>query len=130
MTNTSNPSAKSSISPLLHLDKVAELLGCSERTVRNMHREGRMPPRVVVSERIIGWRESDIEAWLTSRREEGGGVMRWLFMWQDEDLNMSYEIYSCQTQFEARERFEHDHPGTFAFAVISGGDFGVEEFHA
>lgn len=130
MTNTSNQSAKSLISPLLHLDKVAELLGCSERTVRNMHREGRMPPRVVVSERIIGWRESDIEAWLTSRREEGGGVMRWLFMWQDEDLNMAYEIYSCQTEFEARERFENYHPDTFAFAVISGGDFGVEEFHA
>ena len=32
--------------------------------------------------------------------------MRWLFMWQDEDLNMAYEIYSCQTEFEARERFE------------------------
>jgi hypothetical protein len=57
-------------------------------------------------------------------------VMRWLFMWQDEDLNMAYEIYSCQTQFEARERFENDHPGMFAFALISGGDFGVEEFHA
>jgi len=66
-------------------------------------------------------------------------VMRWLFMWQDEDLNMAYEIYSCQTQFEARERqtqfearerFENDHPDTFAFALISGGDFGVEEFHA
>ena len=129
MTNTSNPSEKSSISPLLHIDKVAELLGCSERTVRNMHREGRMPPRVVVSERIIGWRESDIEAWLTSCREEGGGVMRWLFMWQDEDLNMSYEIYSCKTEFEARERFENDHPDTFAFALISGEDFGVMEFH-
>lgn len=130
MTNTSNPSAKSSISPLLHLDKVAELLGCSERTVRNLHRDGRMPPRVVVSERIIGWRESDIEAWLTSRREEGGGVMRWLFIWQDEDLNMAYEIYSCKTEFEARERFENDHPDTHAFAVISGDDFGVVEFHA
>ena len=56
--------------------------------------------------------------------------MRWLFMWQDEDLNMAYEIYSCQTEFEARERFENDHPDTFAFALISGGDFGVEDFHA
>jgi hypothetical protein len=56
--------------------------------------------------------------------------MRWLFMWQDEDLNMAYEIYSCKTQFEARERFENDHPDTFAFALISGEDFGVEDFHA
>ena len=56
--------------------------------------------------------------------------MRWLFIWQDKDLNMAYEIYSCQTHFEARERFENDHPGAFAFAVISGDDFGVVEFHA
>ncbi len=56
--------------------------------------------------------------------------MRWLFIWQDEYLNMAYEIYACRTQFEARERFENDHPRAFAFAVISGDDFGVVEFHA
>lgn len=71
MSNTSDQGAKSPISPLLRIDQVAELLGCSERTVRNLHRAGRMPPRVTVSERIIGWRESDLEAWLTSCREEG-----------------------------------------------------------
>ena len=70
MSKTSYQGEKSPISPLLRIDQVAELLGCSERTVRNLHREGRMPTRVTVSERIIGWRESDLEAWLTSRREE------------------------------------------------------------
>lgn len=56
--------------------------------------------------------------------------MRWLFIWQDEELNMAYEIYSCKTEFEARERLERDYPEARAFAVINGDDFGVEEFHA
>lgn len=56
--------------------------------------------------------------------------MRWLFIWQDEDMNMAYEVYSCATKVEARVRFEAEHPDTFAFAVIGGEDFGVEEFHS
>lgn len=57
--------------------------------------------------------------------------MRWLFMWQDENLNMAYEMYSCATKEEARRRFEAEHPDTFAFAVIGGGDdIEVVEFHA
>ena len=74
MSSTTNQGAKRPISPLLRIDQVAELLGCSERTVRNMHRKGRMPPRIAISERVVGWRESDLEAWLTSRREEGSDV--------------------------------------------------------
>jgi len=57
-------------------------------------------------------------------------VMRWLFIWQTEELNMAYEVYSCATKDEAALRFKADHPDAFAFAVIGGEDFGVEEFHA
>jgi predicted DNA-binding transcriptional regulator AlpA len=74
MSNTSNQGANRPCSPLLRLDAVAQLLGCSTRHVRNMHREGRMPPRVTISERILGWRQSDIEAWLQSNREEASDV--------------------------------------------------------
>jgi hypothetical protein len=56
--------------------------------------------------------------------------MRWLFLWQTEELNMAYEVYSCATKDEAALRFKADHPDDFAFAVIGGEDFGVEEFHA
>lgn len=56
--------------------------------------------------------------------------MRWLFMWQDENLNMAYEIYSCGSRDEAQEQFDLYHPDAFAFAIIGGGDFDVEEFHA
>ncbi|CAB4167169.1 hypothetical protein UFOVP858_17 [uncultured Caudovirales phage] len=56
--------------------------------------------------------------------------MRWLFIWQGEDLSMAYEVYSCATKDEAALRFKADNPDAFAFAVIGGNDFGVEEFHA
>lgn len=56
-------------------------------------------------------------------------MMRWLFIWQDENLNMAYEVYSCATSEEARGRFQDEHPEHFAFAVIGGEDFGVWEFH-
>jgi excisionase family DNA binding protein len=72
--SNSNAGLKSPISPLLRIEQVAELLGCSERHVRNLHREGRMPPRIAISERLVGWRESDLETWLTSRREDGSDV--------------------------------------------------------
>lgn len=56
--------------------------------------------------------------------------MGWVFIWQDEGLNMAYEMYFGDTKDEARALFEADHPDTFAFAVIGGKDFEVEEFHA
>ena len=71
MSNTSDQGVNRPISPLLRIEDVAQLLGCSERHVRNLHREGRMPPRIAISERLVGWRESDLEAWLQSSREEG-----------------------------------------------------------
>ena len=72
--SNSNTGVTSPISPLLRIEQVAELLGCSERHVRNLHRDGRMPPRVAISKHLIGWRESDLEAWLQSNREERSDV--------------------------------------------------------
>jgi predicted DNA-binding transcriptional regulator AlpA len=64
----SNPSR---VSPILRIEQVSELLGCSIKHVQNLQKAGRLPPRTRVSDRIIGWRENDIEAWLQSNREEG-----------------------------------------------------------
>lgn len=69
MSNKRSQGTSRPPSPLLRVDGVAQLLGCSTRHVRNMYREGRMPPRITVSERVLGWRESDIEEWLRSGRE-------------------------------------------------------------
>jgi len=66
----SDENKKTAFSPVLRIEQVAELFGCSVRHVRNLHREGRMPPRIVISERLVGWRESDLEAWLQAHREE------------------------------------------------------------
>jgi prophage regulatory protein len=70
MSKNHTAGADRPFSPLLRIDQAAELLGCSTRHVSNLYREGRMPPRIAISERLVGWRESDLEAWLTSRREE------------------------------------------------------------
>jgi len=72
--SSNNTGVERQISPLLRIDQVAELLGCSSRHIRNLHREGRMPPRIAISERIVGWRESDLEAWLSSNKEGGSDV--------------------------------------------------------
>ena len=74
MSKNHTAGADRSFSPLLRIDQAAELLGCSTRHLRNLCREGKMPPRIAISERVVGWRESDLEAWLQSNREEGSDV--------------------------------------------------------
>jgi excisionase family DNA binding protein len=74
MSRITKPGTTGPISPLLRIDQVAELLGCSVKHIENLQKEGKLPARTHVSERMIGWRESDIEAWLYSNREEGTDV--------------------------------------------------------
>jgi len=62
------------LSPILRTEQVAELLGCSIKHVQNLYKAGILPPRTRVSERVVGWRESDIEAWLLHKREERNDV--------------------------------------------------------
>jgi hypothetical protein len=57
-------------------------------------------------------------------------VMRWLFIWQSDDLNMAYEEYVDLTENEARDKFAAAHPEDFPFAVICGEELHVAEFHA
>ena len=64
----------SEVSPLLRIGQLAELLGCSTKQVQKLYKAGTLPPRTRVSERIIRWRESDIEAWLLNQREERDNV--------------------------------------------------------
>lgn len=66
--------AKRELGPLLRTEQVAELLGCSTKQVQKLYKAGILPPRTHVSERIIGWRESDIEDWLLAQREERDDV--------------------------------------------------------
>jgi predicted DNA-binding transcriptional regulator AlpA len=70
MSNTKKNSNTSCVSPILRVDQVAELLGCSIKHIHNLQKAGKLPPRIRVSDRVIGWRENEIEAWLSSNREE------------------------------------------------------------
>lgn len=69
MSNNQTTGAVRPFSPLVRIDQAAELLGCSTRHLRNLCRTGQMPPRIAISERVVGWRESDLEAWLASNKE-------------------------------------------------------------
>lgn len=49
--------------------QLAKLLGVSKSTLWRLEKSGELPKRVTISERIVGWKESDIEEWLESRKE-------------------------------------------------------------
>lgn len=58
------------IDPFLTRTQVRALLGgVARNTLRNWEANGKLPPPVRLSERVIGWRRSTIEALL----ENGGG---------------------------------------------------------
>lgn len=57
------------IDPLLTRTQVRAMLGgIARNTLRNWESSGKLPPPVRLSERVIGWRRSTIEALL----ENGG----------------------------------------------------------
>lgn len=47
--------------------KTAEIFGVSVRTLRRMHDRGEAPPRVKITERIFGFRHSEILKFLEAR---------------------------------------------------------------
>lgn len=58
------------IDPLLTRTQVRAMLGgIARNTLRNWEASGKLPPPVRLSERVIGWRRSTIEALLESGGE-------------------------------------------------------------
>jgi predicted DNA-binding transcriptional regulator AlpA len=51
----------------LRRKEAAHILRCSLRTLRRLELRGELPPRVNVTERIFGWRESQIREFLDAR---------------------------------------------------------------
>jgi prophage regulatory protein len=47
---------------------LARLLGVDRWTLDNWRRTGRFPQPLKLSEHIVAWRRSDVEAWLEKRR--------------------------------------------------------------
>jgi prophage regulatory protein len=53
----------------LRMPDVVEKVGLSQATINRLHRRGEFPQKRSLSERCVGWWESDIAAWLESRPE-------------------------------------------------------------
>ena len=51
--------------------EVAERLRISVRTLTRMESRGKLPPRIKITDRIFGYRDSEINQFLASRVEGG-----------------------------------------------------------
>jgi prophage regulatory protein len=54
---------------LVRMNEVLYLTGLSRTTIWKMEREGKFPPKVVITGRHVGWRESAVQEWLDSREQ-------------------------------------------------------------
>lgn len=52
---------------IIRASELAEMLGISKPTLWRMEKRGELPPKIRISKRVVGWRESDISSWLNSR---------------------------------------------------------------
>lgn len=55
---------------IIRATELAKKLSISKVTLWRMETRGELPPKVQISERISGWRESDIMNWLEEREYE------------------------------------------------------------
>lgn len=53
---------------ILRMKQVAERCGVCRALIYRYIRAGKFPASVRLGERAVGWRESDVEAWLSSRQ--------------------------------------------------------------
>jgi prophage regulatory protein len=55
------------IDKCLRIKQVSEITGLSRATIYNMEKIGSFPKKIVLGERAVAWRESDIRSWMDSR---------------------------------------------------------------
>ncbi|OAN61023.1 transcriptional regulator [Balneola sp. EhC07] len=56
---------------ILRPTQLANQLGVSKSTLWRLEKSGELPKRITISERIVGWKESDIEEWLEEKQNSG-----------------------------------------------------------
>ena len=54
---------------LLRVPAVLELLSISRATLTRWRRAGRFPEPVKLGRKYVGWRDSDIQDWMTENRQ-------------------------------------------------------------
>lgn len=52
---------------IIRVRQLAEILSVNPVTIWRMEKRGELPPRKKISNRCVGWLESDIREWLESR---------------------------------------------------------------
>jgi predicted DNA-binding transcriptional regulator AlpA len=53
--------------PIRTRSEAAQMMRISVRTLKRMEAQGRMPPRINITERIFGYRDSALRAYLDAR---------------------------------------------------------------
>ena len=51
---------------LIRFDEVLAITGISKSVIYEMIRRGEFPRQVRIGQRLVGWHQSDIDAWLDS----------------------------------------------------------------
>ena len=60
----------------LRLRQVSELTGLGRWMIYQMQAEGRFPQRIRLGERAVGWLESEVRDWLSTRIDASRGSQR------------------------------------------------------
>lgn len=53
---------------ILRINQLQKLLGISRATLYRMIKSGSLPQQVKITQRIKGWRETDIHKWIDERQ--------------------------------------------------------------
>jgi predicted DNA-binding transcriptional regulator AlpA len=53
---------------LIRKRELAKILGVHVWTIDYWRRLGRIPPPIILSQQVVAWRRTDIEAWLDDKR--------------------------------------------------------------
>lgn len=57
---------------VLRLPQVCSVTGLCRSSIYQMEAEGRLPSRIKIGARSVGWIESEVQSWLRERIERGG----------------------------------------------------------
>jgi len=59
---------------IIRAAELAKMLTISKPTLWRMEQRGELPPKIQITERVSGWRESDILQWMKEREIKNENV--------------------------------------------------------
>jgi prophage regulatory protein len=58
---------------ILRIGQLVEKIGLSRSSILRMEKEGEFPKKIILSKRVIGWLESDVNDWLMQQAGRNTG---------------------------------------------------------